>query len=62
MFLQELANKLKTKHKYVSAPGTVKRVFEIYEFSEKDESGNAPTIIRPERVDKKQKLNNALSS
>ena len=36
-------------------PGTVARVFEIYERSSRDESGFAPVIIKPTLEEKKQK-------
>lgn len=36
-------------------PGTVARVFEIYERSGHDESGFAPVIIKPTTEEKKQK-------
>tara|TARA_B100000902_G_C27318023_1_gene922513 strand:+ start:5204 stop:5383 length:180 start_codon:yes stop_codon:yes gene_type:complete len=36
-------------------PGTVQRVFEIYEKSELDASGRAPIIIKPTPEEKKQK-------
>ena len=36
-------------------PGTVARVFEIYERSGSDESGFAPVIIKPTPEEKKQK-------
>ena len=35
-------------------PGTVARVFEIYERSSRDESGFAPNIIKPTLEEKKQ--------
>lgn len=36
-------------------PGTVQRVFEIYERSGLDASGRAPVIIKPTVEEKKQK-------
>ena len=35
--------------------GTIQRLFEIYEKSKLDESGNAPVIIKPTPEEKKQK-------
>ena len=56
MYLTELSERLKKKHKYNSPPGTCFIVEEIYKHSEKNESGKIPTIINlePEIVKKKK--------
>jgi hypothetical protein len=56
MYLTELSERLKKKHKYNSPPGTCFIIYEIYKHSEKNDSGQIPTFIKiePEIVKKKK--------
>tara|TARA_B100000475_G_C15011201_1_gene320386 strand:+ start:662 stop:841 length:180 start_codon:yes stop_codon:yes gene_type:complete len=55
MHLMEATERLKRKYTYSTTPGTVYRVFEVYERLGKDEFGNEPVFVRPEVVDKAKK-------
>jgi len=55
MFLAEQANKLKKKPTYISAPGTIDRIFETHKNLEKDGSGRIPVIIKLEPEEKKRR-------
>lgn len=55
MYLPELSDRLKKKHKYNSPSGTCFIVEEIYKHSEKNESGQIPTFIKIEEEIVKKK-------
>jgi hypothetical protein len=54
--LQEEHEKLMKPRKYVTEPSTIYRIFELYEESEKNESGETPVFIKKEEPEKKKKL------
>ena len=57
MYLPELSDRLKKKHKYTSTLGTCFIVDEIYKHSEKNKSGQLPIFIKiEEETIKKKKL------
>lgn len=45
--------KLQKKKVWKTEPGTVYRVFEMYEADEYNESGEKPVFVKPEIVEKK---------
>lgn len=52
--LADAMERLKTKKKnWISAHGTIHRVFEMHDMYEKDESGQIPVYNVPEIVEKK---------
>ena len=57
--LTENIERLKSKTKMETQPGTIYRVFETHMNNEKDESGQIPIIVRKEEDNtvKKKKLN-----
>lgn len=54
MFLQEAIERLRTKKDFKTAPATVYRIFEVYEESQKNESGEKPVFVQPNVTDKKR--------
>ena len=54
-----LSNKIQSKSfqkSWTTEKSTAFRVFEMYEQSEKNESGEKPIIIKPEVIEKKKRL------
>jgi hypothetical protein len=51
--LADAMERLKTGKKWISAHGTIHRVFEMHDMYEKDESGQIPVYNVPEIVEKK---------
>ena len=55
MQLLELMERLKNKKSFNTPSASVSRIFEIYEKSGKNESGETPIFIKPNIEDKKIK-------
>lgn len=51
-----LTHEKKNKKIWRTEKGTVDRIFEIYEESSKNESGEKPVFVRPEVIQTKKKM------